>query len=111
MALEDEATFKMKPKIGGVALPIHRRVVTKIYGREAVMEVMQAMQEGPNVAIPIMRGHLKQKEEWRRAHHELDEVWREIGARTYPRSLDRRGVELRAEDKQAITPSHLSQPA
>lgn len=95
MAPEDRATFKLKPNLGGVAKPIHHRVVKKIYGREAGTEVMQAMQESPSVAIPVVLRCLRQKEEWRRAQREWNKVWREIDARAYPSSLDRRGVEFR----------------
>ena len=60
---EEQRVFKLKPNLGGSGKSIHHRVVEKIYGREAGLEVFQAMQDTPALAIRVVLQCLKQKEE------------------------------------------------
>ena len=100
----ERQNYKLKPNLAGAAKSIHLRVIKKIYGRDAGMEVFQAMQEMPAVAIPVVLGRLKQKhEEWKRAQREWNKVWREVDSRNYLKSLDHQGITFRAADKKAIT--------
>lgn len=102
--VEERGSFKLKPNLGGSGKPVHFRVIKKIYGRDRGMEVMQAMQDSPAQAIPLILARLKQKEEeWKRAQREWNKVWREVDARNYEKSLDWMGVHIRAEDKKALT--------
>ena len=102
--LEERGNFKLKPNLGGSGKSIHQRVIKKIYGREAGMDVIQAMQETPALAIPVVLQRLKQKEEeWKRAQREWNKVWREVDARNYTKSLDHQGISFKAADKKAIT--------
>ncbi|KAF8067547.1 histone deacetylase complex, SIN3 component [Lyophyllum atratum] len=104
MSQDDRSGFKLKPNLGGTWRPIHTRVVKKIYGREAGLDVIQAMQETPTVAIPVVLQRLKQKEEeWKRAQREWNKVWREVDARNYTKSLDHQGIYFKAADKKANT--------
>ncbi|THH26382.1 hypothetical protein EUX98_g7806 [Antrodiella citrinella] len=104
MPREERESYKMKPNLNGAAKSIHLRVIKKIYGRDAGMEVFQAMQELPVVAIPVVLQRLKQKhEEWKRAQREWNKVWREVDSRNYLKSLDHQGITFRAADKKAIT--------
>ena len=104
LSQEDRANFKLKPNLGGVGKAIHQRVIKKIYGRDIGIEVWNAMQEVPAVAIPCVLVRLKQKhEEWKRAQREWDKVWREVDARNYHKSLDHQAVNFKATDKKAIT--------
>lgn len=101
---EERGAFKLKPNLGGSWKSIHTRVVKKIYGREAGLEVIQAMQDTPALAIPVVLQRLKQKEEeWKRAQREWNKVWREVDARNYTKSLDHQGIFFRLTDKKAIT--------
>ncbi|KAF9003386.1 hypothetical protein BDQ17DRAFT_1409203 [Cyathus striatus] len=108
---EERGTFKLKANLGGIWKAIHTRVVKKIYGREPGLEVIQAMQESPAQAIPVVFARLKQKEEeWKRAQREWNKVWREVDARNYTKSLDHQVILFRAADKKAIsTKSFVSQ--
>ncbi|KIK06012.1 hypothetical protein K443DRAFT_674585 [Laccaria amethystina LaAM-08-1] len=104
MNVEDRGNFKLKPNLGGSWKPIHQRVVKKIYGREAGLEVMQAMQDSPALAIPVVLQRLKQKEEeWKRAQREWNKIWREVDARNYSKSLDHQAIYFKAADKKAMT--------
>jgi paired amphipathic helix protein Sin3a len=101
---EDRANFKLKPNLGGSGKSIHHRVVKKIYGREAGMEVIVCMQDTPALAIPVVLQRLKQKEEeWKRAQREWNKVWREVDARNYTKSLDHQGIFFKMTDKKTIT--------
>jgi paired amphipathic helix protein Sin3a len=101
---EERGNFKLKPNLGGSAKSIHQRVIKKIYGREAGLEVIQAMQDSPALAIPVVQARLKQKEEeWKRAQREWNRVWREVDARNYQKNLDHQGISFKAADKKVIT--------
>lgn len=102
---EEKANYKVKPNLAGAAKSIHLRVIKKVYGREAGVEVFQAMQDVPVVAIPLVLARLKQKhEEWKRAQREWNKVWKEVDARNYYKSLDHQAITFKATDKKAIAP-------
>ncbi|KAF9226177.1 hypothetical protein BS17DRAFT_776836 [Gyrodon lividus] len=101
---EERTVFKLKPNLGGSGKSIHQRIIKKIYGREAGLDVLQSMQETPSVAIPVVLMRLKEKEEeWKRAQREWNKVWREVDARNYHKSLDHQAINFKTLDKKAIT--------
>ncbi|KAJ7127188.1 hypothetical protein C8R44DRAFT_733814 [Mycena epipterygia] len=101
---EDRGSYKPKPNLNGQIKSIHHRVIKKIYGREAGLSVIHAMQDTPALAIPVVLQRLKQKEEeWKRAQREWNKVWREVDARNYSKSLDHQGILFKTADKKAIT--------
>ncbi|TFK41677.1 histone deacetylase complex, SIN3 component [Crucibulum laeve] len=101
---DERGSFKLKPNLGGSWKAIHTRVVKKIYGRDAGLDVIQAMQDTPALAIPVVLARLKQKEEeWKRAQREWNKVWREVDARNYTKSLDHQSISFKADDKKAMT--------
>ncbi|OJA08986.1 hypothetical protein AZE42_08058 [Rhizopogon vesiculosus] len=51
---DERPGFKLKPNLGGSGKAVHARVIKKIYGREPGMEVLQAMQDAPVLAIPVV---------------------------------------------------------
>ena len=105
MSTEERATYKYRPQFQGAAKSIHLRVIKKVYGREAGVEVFQAMQDVPVVAIPLVLQRLKQKlDEWKRAQREWNKVWKEVDARNYYKSLDHQGITFKTADKKALTP-------
>ncbi|KAJ7052531.1 hypothetical protein C8F01DRAFT_1033117 [Mycena amicta] len=104
LSSEDRQNYKPKPNLNGQMKSIHHRVIKKIYGREAGLAVIQAMQDHPASAIPVVLVRLKQKEEeWKRAQREWNKVWREVDARNYSKSLDHQGITFKMADKKAIT--------
>ncbi|KAI0313378.1 hypothetical protein OF83DRAFT_558985 [Amylostereum chailletii] len=104
LSAEERAVFKLKPNFGGSGKAIHQRIIKKIYGREAGLEVIQAMQETPALAIPVVHGRLKQKEEeWKRAQQAWNRVWREVDAQDYYKALDHQAISFKAADKKAFT--------
>ena len=108
MNTEDRGNFKLKANLGGSWKAIHTRVIKKLYGREAGMEVIQIMQETPALAIPFVLQRLKQKEsEWKRAQSEWNKVWREADARNYAKSLDHQSISFKNSDKKALTTKAL----
>jgi len=101
---EDRANYKLKSNLGGSWKAVHQRVIKKIYGRDAGVEVVASMQETPALAIPVVLQRLKQKEEeWKRAQREWNKVWREVDARNYAKSLDHQAISFKMADKRAIT--------
>lgn len=108
MNVDDRTSFKLKPNLGGAWKAIHQRVIKKIYGREAGLEVIHSMQDTPALAIPVVLGRLKQKEEeWKRAQREWNKVWREVDARNFAKSLDHQAITFKVADKRAITTKAL----
>ncbi|KAK2461462.1 hypothetical protein APHAL10511_005925 [Amanita phalloides] len=108
MTGEERASFKLKPDFGGSSKSIYHRILKKIYGREGGTEVMQALQECPSVALPVVVARLRQKdEEWRRAQREWSRTWREVDSRNFYKSLDHQGISFKANDKKNITAKHF----
>ncbi|KAL4252934.1 Transcriptional regulatory protein Sin3-like protein [Abortiporus biennis] len=105
---EERTTYKPKPNINSSAKSIYLRVIKKIYGRDAGLDVFQAISEVPGVAIPVVLARLKQKhEEWKHAQREWNKVWREVDARNYQKSLDHQGITFKMQDKKAITSKYF----
>ncbi|KAF8625181.1 hypothetical protein AX15_005490 [Amanita polypyramis BW_CC] len=108
MPSEERALFKLKPDFGGPSKSIYHRILKKIYGREGGTEVIQALQECPSVALPVVVARLKQKdEEWRRAQREWSRTWREVDSKNFYKSLDHQGISFKANDKKNITAKHF----
>lgn len=104
MSPEERAAWKLKPNFGGSGKAIHQRIIKKIYGREAGLEVIDAIQHSPGSAIPVVVPRLKQKEEeWKRAQREWNKVWREVDAHNYYKALDHQSITFKAADKKALT--------
>lgn len=63
----------------GSAPSVYERVLKKIYGKDHGWEILQALEDNPAIAVPIVLARLKQKdEEWKRAEKEWNKVWREV---------------------------------
>ncbi|KAF8869638.1 hypothetical protein CPB84DRAFT_1754931 [Gymnopilus junonius] len=94
---------KPKPTVAGSWKAIHQRVIKKIYGREAGLQVVAALHEQPLLAVPVVLARLKQKEEeWKRAQREWNKVWRDVDARNYLKSLDHQAVMWKVKEKKAL---------
>ncbi|KAI0053407.1 hypothetical protein FA95DRAFT_1592176 [Auriscalpium vulgare] len=101
---EDRAQFKLKPNLGGQSRSLYMRTLKKVYGKDAGMEIYQALQDAPSVAVPVVLTRLKQKnEEWRRAQREWALTWRQIDGKNFYKSLDHMGINFKANDKKNIT--------
>ncbi|KAH9179056.1 hypothetical protein EDB89DRAFT_2217542 [Lactarius sanguifluus] len=101
---EERTLFRLKPNFGGAGKAVHQRIIKKIYGREAGLEVLQAMQDTPALALTVVLARLKQKEvEWKRAQREWNKIWRAVDLANYARSLDHQGITSKTADKKALT--------
>ncbi|KAG1757835.1 hypothetical protein EDB19DRAFT_1624058 [Suillus lakei] len=108
MTNEERSTFRLKPDFGGLSKNIYHRTLKKVYGRDAGLEVIQALQECPSVAVPVVLARLKQKdEEWRRVQREWNKTWREVDAKNFYKSLDHQGVTFKSNDKKVVTAKHF----
>ncbi|KAK7031418.1 histone deacetylase complex, SIN3 component [Favolaschia claudopus] len=108
MTSEERATFKLKPDFGGSGKCIYHRILKKIYGRDGGMEIIQALQDAPVVAVPVVLTRLKQKDEdWRRAQREWARTWREVDSKNFYKSLDHQGISFKQNDKKNITAKHF----
>ncbi|KAI9508370.1 hypothetical protein F5148DRAFT_1013734 [Russula earlei] len=104
MPLEERATLRLRPELGGQSRWIYVRTLKKVYGKEAGTEIYQALQDAPAVAVPVVLARLKQKnEEWRRAQREWSHTWRQVDARNFYKSLDHTGINFKQNDKKTIT--------
>ncbi|KAI9444070.1 hypothetical protein H4582DRAFT_2109296 [Lactarius indigo] len=78
----ERTLFRLKPNFGGAGKAVHQRIIKKIYGREAGLEL----------ALPVVLARLKQKE-----------IWRAVDVANYARSLDHQGITSKTADKKALT--------
>lgn len=89
-------------------MAIYHRIIKKIYGREMGLEVIQALQDCPSVAVPVVLSRLKQKdEEWRRAQREWSRMWKEVDSKNFYKALDHQGINFKQNDKKNITAKHF----
>lgn len=110
MTNEERATFRLKADFGGSSRSIYHRTLKKVYGRDASAEVIQALQDCPSVAVPVVLARLKAKdEEWRRIQREWNKTWREVDAKNFYKSLDHQGNQFKQNDKKHITAKHFVQ--
>jgi paired amphipathic helix protein Sin3a len=101
---EERAAQRLRPDLGGHSRWIYMRTLKRVYGKDAGMEVYQALQDAPAVAVPVVLLRLKQKnEEWRRAQREWSLTWRQVDARNFYKSLDHTGINFKQNDKKTIT--------
>ena len=108
MTNEERATFRLKADFGGPSRSIYHRTLKKVYGRDASAEVIQALQDCPSVAVPVVLGRLKAKdEEWRRIQREWNKTWRDVDVKNFYKSLDHQGAQFKANDKKQLTPKHF----
>ncbi|KAF9015729.1 hypothetical protein BDQ17DRAFT_1341548 [Cyathus striatus] len=105
---EERSAFKLKPDFGGKSKTIYHRIIKKIFGRDNGAEIINALQECPSVAVPVVLARLKQKdEEWRRAQREWSKTWREVDSKNFYKSLDHQGISFKQNDKKNITAKHF----
>ncbi|KAJ7292716.1 histone deacetylase complex, SIN3 component [Mycena rebaudengoi] len=96
MTSDERASFRLKPDFGGSGKCLYHRILKKVYGRDGGLEIIQALQDAPAVAVPVVLTRLKQKDdEWRRAQRE------------WGRTLDHQGISFKANDKKNITAKHF----
>lgn len=105
MSADERHAFRLPADFGGSSKSIYHRAIKKVYGRDSQgLEVLQALQDCPGIAVPVVLPRLKQKnEEWRRAQRDWNRVWREVDARNFYKSLDHQGITFKANDKKYIT--------
>ncbi|GAA5991337.1 hypothetical protein JCM5350_006988 [Sporobolomyces pararoseus] len=106
---EERAEIKVIDEDGqliGSAPSVYERIIRKIYGKDHGWEILQALEDNPAVAVPIVLARLKQKdEEWKRAEKEWNKVWREVDAKNFYRALDHQSIPFKAVDKKTTTTS------
>ncbi|KAF5385000.1 hypothetical protein D9615_001214 [Tricholomella constricta] len=108
MSNEERTVFKLKPDFGGPSKSVYHRLIKKVYGRDGGQEVIQALQDCPSVAVPVVLARLKQRdEEWRRAQREWSRTWREVDSKNFYKSLDHQGISFKANDKKNITAKYF----
>ncbi|KAF8971663.1 hypothetical protein BDZ97DRAFT_1135733 [Flammula alnicola] len=108
MTNEERSQFRLKPDFGGYAMAVYHRIIKKIYGRDMGLEVIQALQDCPSVAVPVVLNRLKQKdEEWRRAQREWSRTWKEVDSKNFYKSLDHQGTNFKQNDKKNITAKYF----
>ncbi|GJJ12511.1 hypothetical protein Clacol_006754 [Clathrus columnatus] len=104
MSPEEKSSFKLGPSLGGRSKSIHQKIIKKVYNRENAFEVLQALQDNPVIAVPVVLERLKLVDaEWRKNKREWEKVWREVDARNFYKSLDHQGVAFKVNDKKTIT--------
>lgn len=109
MLPEEKEGFNLREGLHSTSQTIYRKVIRKVYGEEQGLKVIEAIQNSPIVAIPVVLSRLKLKdEEWKRAQREWNKVWREQEQRVYSKSLDYLGLSFRLTDKKYLSPKSLT---
>ena len=104
MSPEERQQFRLKADLGGPSRAIYEKMIKKVYGRDAGMEVIKALHECPGVSVPVVLNRLKQKcEEWKRSQREWSRTWREVDAKNFYKALDHQGITFKQNDKKNIT--------
>jgi len=108
MTNEERNSWRLKADFGGPSKWIYHKTIKKIYGRDSGTEVIQALQDCPGVAVPVVLNRLRQKEDdWRRAMREWGRMWKEVDAKNFYKSLDHQGLVFKSNDKKGITAKHF----
>jgi len=108
MTNEERNSWRLKADFGGPSKWIYHKTLKKIYGRDSGTEVIQALQDCPGVAVPVVLHRLRQKEDdWRRAMREWGRMWKEVDAKNFHKSLDHQGLVFKSNDKKGITAKHF----
>ena len=108
MTNEERNSWRLKADFGGPSKWIYHKTIKKIYGRDSGAEVIQALQDCPGVAVPVVLNRLRQKEDdWRRAMREWGRMWKEVDAKNFYKSLDHQGLVFKSNDKKSITAKHF----
>ena len=108
----ERARFNLKAGLGGHSKSIYMRVIKKVYGKELGFDIIRAMNENPQMALPIVLERLKAKDdEWKKAQREWNRVWREQDAKNFYKALDHQGVQFKQTDKKMIAVKSLQAEA
>src|SRR5690606_36483442 len=100
MGSEDKTNFTLGNTLGGTSEVIYKKDIGKIYGEKSD-EIISGIQRNPSVALPIVLGRLKQKdEEWSKLQRDWNKVWREVHLKNYYKALDHQGIEYKAADRR-----------
>ncbi|PLW07516.1 hypothetical protein PCANC_23520 [Puccinia coronata f. sp. avenae] len=100
---ETRAEYRLRPGLGGQSKSVYQRIIKKIYGKQQGQEVIQALDDNPALAVPIVLARLKQKdEEWKKALRDWNRVWREVDGKNYWKALDHQGISFKVIDKKMI---------
>jgi paired amphipathic helix protein Sin3a len=108
MTETDRSNFKLLTGFGGASESIPKRVINKIYGREAGGRILHELYTKPLAVMPIVLNRLKQKvEEWKATQREWEKVWRDQINKQFWKSLDHQGINIRSIDKKAFQSKQL----
>ncbi|KAL1921324.1 uncharacterized protein VTP21DRAFT_11040 [Calcarisporiella thermophila] len=108
MTPEERGQFKLPEGLGGPSRTIYQRIIKKIYGNAAGLEIIDALHNNPAVTVPVVLKRLRQKdEEWKRSQREWNKVWREIDSNNYYRALDNQGSNIKFHDSHYVTDEAL----
>ncbi|XP_047318696.1 paired amphipathic helix protein Sin3-like 4 [Impatiens glandulifera] len=83
--------------------PLNLRCMERIYGDHG-LDVLDILKKNSHLALPVILTRLKQKqEEWARCRSDFNNVWSEIYAKNYQRSLDHRSFYFKQQDTKNLT--------
>ncbi|OAE28655.1 hypothetical protein AXG93_1335s1470 [Marchantia polymorpha subsp. ruderalis] len=83
--------------------PINFRCIERIYGKHG-LEVVDQVRRNDSVALPIILNRLKQKQdEVSSFRTKMNEVWAEVYAKNYHKSLDHRSFYFKQQDKKSLS--------
>lgn len=98
---EEQPNWQLPPDFAGQSLPIYRKVLAKLYGRDIARQIVTQTYTKPANVIPVILNRCKQiRESWKASQREWEKVWRDQTQRAFWRSLDHQGVNVKVQDKR-----------
>lgn len=82
---------------------LNLRCIERLYG-DNQLDMMDLLRKNAYFALPVILTRLKQKqEEWERCRLDCNEVWAEIFAKNYHKSLDHRSLYFKQQDSKSLS--------
>ncbi|ORX55361.1 hypothetical protein BCR36DRAFT_581393 [Piromyces finnis] len=97
---EEKERFKFFNSINETSRIICRKAIKKLYTKEYENDIVNAVNENPNVAIPLLLKRLRQKEdEWSHFQREWNKLWCQINKNNINRALDHLASSYKINEK------------
>lgn len=101
MSDKDRKEWALAPDFAGQSLPIYKKVLSKIYGRETAQSILEELVARPSNVVPVILQRCRMIcEQWKASQREWEKVWRDQTLRMFWKSLDHQGIQAKQADKR-----------
>lgn len=101
MSYEDRQQWSLPRDFAGQSQAIYKKVLAKLYGRDAAKQIMADTSAHPANVVPVILQRCRViLETWKASQREWEKVWREQTQRMFWKSLDHQGANVKGQDKR-----------